>query len=518
MAQHELFRALWRKPAAVSRATACAGRAVHVLRNGRAPAAVALLWLAAGSPPLRAEPAAGTEGAASAPGAAQAADIKQDFFASLKQGLEQDLNREVVRGHFDVGSAPKVHRYYCLVDPKTGRTEKNGVAGQPFVRADGMTGLKGGAVSPLSCADAEQKRFLVTSGYTVKGSSGETAAAGGAQSAAAPGSAAGALGGGAAVGVAAGAGAANAGGATGAAAAAVGSTGAATAGGVTSAAHKAPDVTAGTAYAAGSGGTHRFYEVRGAMLYTETFGHGQPVLFLHGGMTFFDSSFAKQRDYFAARRTVIGIDQRGHGHSPDGRWTLSSQLMADDTAAVIGQLGLGPVDVVGQSDGGDIALLLARDHPELVRRVVVSGAKLRSGLTAEEVQQRRGWSSEQLSAKLQKISDSLPPSFRADYGRVSPDGPDHWMTLLGKCYFMWIEPVVIEPTELRKITAPILVMAGDRDQTPLDETVEIYRGLPHGQLFIVPDTGHGTLQTRPDLVNPAILEFLDHAESGAAAH
>ena len=512
MAQHELFRALRRKPAAVRLATACAGRAVHVPRNGRALAAVALLWLAAGSPALRAEPTAGAEGAAAAPAAAQAADIKQDFFASLKQGLEQDLNREVVRGHFDVGSAPKVHRYYCLVDPKTGRTEKNGVAGQPFVRADGMTGLRGGAVSPLSCADAEQKGFLVTSSYMVKGS-GETAAAGGARSAAAPGSAAGALGGGAAVGVAAaGAGAANAGGVTDAAA------GAAMAGGATSAVHKAPDVTTGPAYAEGSGGTHRFYEVRGAKLYTETFGHGQPVLFLHGGMTFFDSSFAKQRDYFAAHRTVIGIDQRGHGHSPDGPWTLSYQLMADDTAAVIGQSGLGPVDVVGQSDGGDIALLLARDHPELVRRVVVSGANLRSGLTPEEVQQRRGWSTEQLSAKLQKISDSLPPSFRADYGRVSPDGPDHWMTLLGKCYFMWIEPVVIEPAELKKITAPILVMAGDRDLTPLEETVEIYRALPHGQLFIVPDTGHGTLQTRPDLVNPAILEFLDHAGSGAAAH
>jgi pimeloyl-ACP methyl ester carboxylesterase len=479
----------------------------RALRNGRSTAAVVLLWLAAGSPPLRAEPTAGTEGVTAAPGAAQAADLKQDFLTSLKQGLEQDLNREVVRGHFDVGSAPKVHRYYCLVDPKTGKTEKNGVAGEAFVRADGMTGLKGGAVSPFSCSDAEQKGFLVTSGYTAKGHPGASSAAAHASNAAASGSTGAPVGAGAAVGAA---GVAAVGSAAATAGAAAGVTGGAMA--AAQKAHGAP------AAADDSGGTRRFYEVRGARLYTETFGHGQPVLFLHGGMTFFDSSFAKQRDYFAAHRTVIGIDQRGHGHSPDGPWTLSYQLMADDTAAVIGQLGLGPVDVVGQSDGGDIALLLARDHPELVRRVIISGADLRSGLTPEEVQQRRGWSSEQLSAKLQKISDSLPPGFRPDYGRVSPDGPDHWMTLLGKCYFMWIEPVVIEPAELRKITAPILVMAGDRDQTPLEETVELYRGLPHGQLFIVPGTGHGTLQTRPDLVNPAMLEFLDHTESGAAAH
>jgi pimeloyl-ACP methyl ester carboxylesterase len=277
-------------------------------------------------------------------------------------------------------------------------------------------------------------------------------------------------------------------------------------------------LTSSAAYPDGLSATQRFHEVRGARLYTETVGHGQPILFLHGGMLFFDNTFAKQRDYFAAYRTVIGIDQRGHGHSPDGPWTLSYKLMADDTAAVIEQLGLGPVDVVGQSDGGDIALLLARDHPQLVRRVVISGANLRSGLSAEEALRRRAWSSEQLAAKLQAISDSMPANFRPDYGRVSPDGPDHWMTMLSKCYLMWMDPVVIEPTDLKRIAAPVLVMAGDHDFTSLEETVEIYRGLPHGQLFILPATGHGTLQTRADLVNLAIREFLAAPDSGGPAH
>ncbi len=277
-------------------------------------------------------------------------------------------------------------------------------------------------------------------------------------------------------------------------------------------------LTSTAAYPDSLTGTQRFYEVRGAKLYTETFGHGQPILFLHGGMLFFDNTFTKQRDYFAAYRTVIGIDQRGHGHSPDGPWTLSYKLMADDTAAVIEQLGLGPVDVVGQSDGGDIALLLARDHPQLVHRVVISGANLRSGLTPEDVLRRRAWSSEQLTTKLQALTDSMPANFRPDYGRVSPDGPDHWMSMLSKCYFMWIDPVVIEATDLKKIAAPVLVMAGDHDFTSLEETVEIYRGLLHGQLIILPATGHGTLQTRPDLVNLAIREFLAQPDNGNPAH
>jgi pimeloyl-ACP methyl ester carboxylesterase len=264
--------------------------------------------------------------------------------------------------------------------------------------------------------------------------------------------------------------------------------------------------------------THRFYEVRGARLYTQIYGHGAPIVFLHGGMVFFDNSFDKQRDYFASYRTVIGIDQRGHGHSPDGPWPLSYQMMADDTAAIIKQLGLGPVDIVGHSDGGNLALLLARDHPQLVRRLVISGANLRSGLSPEEVQRRSQWKPEQLAEKLRTLADSLPPWFRTDYGKVSPDGPDHWMKVMAKCYQMWIQPIVIEPVDLKKISIPVLVMAGDHDFTSIEENAEIYRGLPRGQLIIVPASNHGTFRQRPDLVNLAIREFLDQPDSDSSPH
>src|SRR6204780_261924 len=167
--------------------------------------------------------------------------------------------------------------------------------------------------------------------------------------------------------------------------------------------------------------THRYYEVRGAKLYVQTYAHGAPIVFLHGGMVFFDNSFAKQRDYFATYRTVVGIDQRGYGHSPDGPWTLSYQIMADDTAAVIEQLGLGPVDVVGHSDGANLALILARDHPQMVHRLVISGANIRANLSPEE-KQRSQWSPQQLAAHLREVANRLPPWFLSDYSRVSPDG------------------------------------------------------------------------------------------------
>jgi ketosteroid isomerase-like protein len=89
------------------------------------------------------------------------------FLSSVKQAFNQNFDHDVVRGHFDLGLPPDTHRYYCLVDAKTGKREANGVGGQPFVRPDRMTGIKAGAVSFYSCASAEQQGRLVTDGYVL---------------------------------------------------------------------------------------------------------------------------------------------------------------------------------------------------------------------------------------------------------------------------------------------------------------------------------------------------------------
>jgi pimeloyl-ACP methyl ester carboxylesterase len=249
-------------------------------------------------------------------------------------------------------------------------------------------------------------------------------------------------------------------------------------------------------------------EVRGAPLYVTTEGSGTPVLFLHGDLLFFDNNFAAQRGYFARSHQVVGIDQQAQGHSPDRDRPLSYREMAEDTAAVIRTLGLGPVDVVGHSGGGNIALVLAYRHPELVRRLVVSGANLGPSLPPDELERRRHASAQDVARTVHEIDARLPPSFRADYARVSPDGPDHWWVLMEKAYRMWLEPV-LDPADLRTIVAPVLVMAGDHDFSSLEETAEIERALPHGQLLILPGTGHGTFIDRPELSNLAVCEFLD---------
>jgi pimeloyl-ACP methyl ester carboxylesterase len=266
---------------------------------------------------------------------------------------------------------------------------------------------------------------------------------------------------------------------------------------------------AGLSAAATGQTTQEFVEVRGSRLYVQIFGRGRPVVFLHGGLHHFDNSFSKQRDEFALSHTVIGIDQRGHGYSPDDSRPFSYQDMADDTAEVIRVLRLGTVDVVGHSDGGNVALRLARTHPEVVRRVVVSGANLRPSLSKDELQLRRRWSDQELAEFLSRFEQRLPPTFRSEYEAVTPDGAAHWSTVLAKSYRLWLTPVVIDSADLAAIRAPVLVIAGDKDLSSIEETAELYRGLRKAQLFIVPASGHGTFSDRPELVNLAIRQFLE---------
>ena len=126
-----------------------------------------------------ADPPAGTPTDASAISSSSDAPTslpQQSFFSSLKQAFNKDFDHEVVRGHFDIGSPPNAHRYYCLVDAKTGKREPNGVLGEPVPVADGMTGIKGGSVSLYRCDDAEKQGMMVTTGYVLKADAGRVMA------------------------------------------------------------------------------------------------------------------------------------------------------------------------------------------------------------------------------------------------------------------------------------------------------------------------------------------------------
>jgi pimeloyl-ACP methyl ester carboxylesterase len=239
-------------------------------------------------------------------------------------------------------------------------------------------------------------------------------------------------------------------------------------------------------------------DIHGLKMYYEIHGQGRPLILLHGGLNTIQTSFAKQLPVFAQNHRVIAIEQMGHGHTADvPSREFSYEGMADDTAALLVHLGIRGADVVGWSDGGQIALRLAVTHPELLRRVVVSGV----GLGASPASRK------QLATA--DIANWFPEA-RAEYARVSPDGAAHWAVCAEKGRAMWSKPSWgFSEEDLTKISLPVLVINGDHGDTSLEELARVVHAIPKSRLCVLPGTGHATFQTRAEWLNPMILDFLD---------
>ena len=119
-----------------------------------------------------------------------------------------------------------------------------------------------------------------------------------------------------------------------------------------------------------------YAQINGVRIYYERYGRGAPILLLHGG----SSHIAGQGPLIALLKPhyeVIAVDTRGHGRSTLGDRPMTYPLLADDMARLLEQLGVGPVTIVGHSDGGIIGYILAVKHPAKVRALVANGANFR---------------------------------------------------------------------------------------------------------------------------------------------
>lgn len=111
-------------------------------------------------------------------------------------------------------------------------------------------------------------------------------------------------------------------------------------------------------------------DVNGVALYYEIHGEGTPLVMLHGGVNPSDM-FGAPLAEMARTHKVYAVHLRGHGFSTDAETSWSYEQMADDVAALIGELGLGKVDVMGWSLGGGVAFQTAIRHPEAVGKLIV---------------------------------------------------------------------------------------------------------------------------------------------------
>jgi pimeloyl-ACP methyl ester carboxylesterase len=230
-----------------------------------------------------------------------------------------------------------------------------------------------------------------------------------------------------------------------------------------------------------------------ATIHYVSYGTGPSILLLHGGLSNRLIWFSQLPDLVKAGRQVIVLDVRGHGISGLGRKALNYRLLARDAIGVLDKLNINKTDVVGWSDGGNTALILGKEWPARIGKIVAISANYQpSGLT---------------------------PAALADTYACS-SGPLYWIrrwwTGAGKQFsalekrikHMWRTSPVLQSDNLRGIEVPVLVIVGRHDIISIQHAKTMTGLLPHGTLIIV-SGGHTTPVTRSVQINEAINGFLE---------
>ncbi|MDQ1661939.1 MAG: hypothetical protein QOJ68_1919 [Blastococcus sp.] len=110
-------------------------------------------------------------------------------------------------------------------------------------------------------------------------------------------------------------------------------------------------------------------------------------------------------------------------------------------------------------------------------------------------------------ARLLSLRDEPPSILRGSYDEVSPDGPEHFPEVFAKTVDMLSDPPAIGSDELAKISAPTLVLQGDRDEVRLEHSAMVSAVIPNARLAVLPGT-HALPMESPNLVNGLLIGFL----------
>lgn len=247
--------------------------------------------------------------------------------------------------------------------------------------------------------------------------------------------------------------------------------------------------------------------INGHNLHIEQYGpEDEPaVVLLHHGLGSVQAWKAQIPMLVQSGRQVIAYDRWGYGGS-DARPTLDVPAFATDLLdlhAILAHYCAQPASLIGHSDGGTIALYFAAQYPELVRGVVTVAAhiyiepKMEVGILGV----KRAFNTDE------RFRLGLRHAHGEKYERTFYNWYDGWHSMQSESWDM--RPI------LPHISCPVLVVQGDNDEhaTP-QHAMDIDRGLPKAELWLVPGAGHMLPQENATVFNPKLLKFLDSHRDG----
>ncbi len=251
--------------------------------------------------------------------------------------------------------------------------------------------------------------------------------------------------------------------------------------------------------------------INGIRMYHEVHGTpgGVPLVLLHGGGSTIDVTFSQVLPLLARARTVIAVEEQGHGRTSDRDQPSSFESSADDVAALVRYLGFAQVDLFGFSNGASIGLQVAIRHPHLVRKLVFASAMTRKDGARPELWAFIG------RADFSNMPQPLKDAFLA----VNPD-ETKLRAMHDKDAQRMRQFADVPDALLTAVAAEVLIVVGDQDIVRLEHAVALSRQIPGARLLVLPG-GHGDYlgeavmtqrATRyPELTAALVEEFLGPA-------
>lgn len=236
-----------------------------------------------------------------------------------------------------------------------------------------------------------------------------------------------------------------------------------------------------------------YIDIRGHQTYCyEWDNQGEAVVLLHGGLSKTSSWDYLLVTYLEDDFHVFAYDRAGHGFTGDRAGSLHFEFQRDEAIAYLEDVVKEPAHLIGYSDGGIIALMVAIKRPDLVKSIVAIGANYH------------------YSAPLTDFAEAfVSEEDQAEYNLISPDEPHTLLEKIIRMNGIWKTEPDLALSDLSSIQCPVLVLAGDDDVIKHDHTISLYEALPLGQLAIIPGTSHGVVKEKPALMMANIMQFLE---------
>ncbi|MDX3458510.1 alpha/beta hydrolase [Streptomyces sp. ME02-8801-2C] len=247
---------------------------------------------------------------------------------------------------------------------------------------------------------------------------------------------------------------------------------------------------------------------------------GIPVVFFVHLAATLDNWDPRIIDPIAEGRHVIAFDNRGVGAST-GQVPDSIEAMADDAYAFVKALGYDKIDVFSFSLGGMVAQALVVKHPELVRKLVLTGTGPKGGKDMDKVVAITYWDILRATLTRSDPKEFLffnrnatgKPAARAFVNRLKERTADRDADIKTKAFQTQLKAIKkwgrSAPDDLSKITQPTLIANGDNDRmVPSVLSQDLHRRIKDSELIIYPDSGHGGIFQYHEKFAPVAVEFL----------